>query len=65
MPWQARLSARAQRDLRKLGSSDQAAVHRALNALADDPGSVDLKKLSGRQGEWRVRVGSLRAIVSQ
>ena len=28
--------------------------------MADDPGTSDIRKLGGRRGEWRVRVGRWR-----
>jgi len=38
-------------------------MNAALERLATDPASVDLKKLAGRAG-WRLRVGQWRAIIS-
>jgi mRNA interferase RelE/StbE len=60
MPWHVRLTARAERDLRSLSASDQAAVRDAIQSLEVDPSSVDLHKLSGSRDEWRVRVGNWR-----
>jgi mRNA interferase RelE/StbE len=60
MPWQVRVTARAERDLRSLPTSDLAAVRDAIQSLEADPSSVDLRKLSGSRNEWRVRVGNWR-----
>ncbi|HEY3280888.1 MAG TPA: type II toxin-antitoxin system RelE/ParE family toxin [Armatimonadota bacterium] len=60
MPWTLRFARRAQKDIASLLPEDRAAVQRALARLADDPGSVDLRKLAGRSDEWRMRVGMWR-----
>jgi mRNA-degrading endonuclease RelE of RelBE toxin-antitoxin system len=38
-------------------------VRAALRRLRDEPGAGDLKKLAGRSGEWRLRVGRWRVIL--
>ena len=63
MPWEVVLSPRAVRDLADLARRDRDAVEAALRMLAVDPSKTDLRKLSGRQGEWRLRVGRWRAIL--
>jgi mRNA interferase RelE/StbE len=63
MPWRIRLSRRAERDLADLPSRDRDAIRRALDRLAVDLSAGDLKKLSGRVGEWRLRVGRWRLIL--
>jgi mRNA-degrading endonuclease RelE of RelBE toxin-antitoxin system len=60
MPWEVRLTRRAERDLLALPKSDQGAVRIAIQALEVDPTTVDLRKLSGARDEWRVRVGRWR-----
>ena len=62
MPWRQEMSRRARRDLLDLKDSDRAAVQVALDRLAADPSSADLKKLSGGAG-WRLRIGQWRALV--
>lgn len=62
MPWRQEMSRRARRDLLDLKDSDRAAVQVALDRLAADPSSADLKKLSGGAG-WRLRVGQWRVLV--
>ena len=60
MPWEVRLTAKAERDLRSLPPGDQSAARLAIDRLATDPSSVHLRKLAGKQSEWRVRVGRWR-----
>ena len=62
MPWRQEMSRRARRDLLGLNGSDRAAVQVALDRLAINPSSADLKKLSGGAG-WRLRVGQWRVLV--
>ena len=61
MPWRVEVSRRARRDLLALSEANRATVSAVLLKLADDPSSVDLKKLQGGRG-WRVRVGEWRII---
>ena len=63
MPWSLDITDPAQRDLTKLPSNDQQALIQAFDRMATNPQSVDLKKLSGREHVWRLRVGRWRAIL--
>ena len=63
MPWRLEVSGRARRDLANMSASDRAAMSAALERLADDPSSVDFKKLAGGAG-WRLRVGQWRAQIA-
>lgn len=63
MTWQVRTTRLLLKDLARLSKAERASVMEALKKLAEDPGSVDLRKLSGRHDEWRVRVGQLRVLV--
>ncbi len=42
---------------------DRQALMRVLLNLTEDPGAVDLRKLAGRENEWRLRVGKWRAVL--
>jgi mRNA interferase RelE/StbE len=64
MPWQIQVTARAERDLRSLPRSAEVAARHAIDNLAADPSSVDLRKLAGKRSEWRVRVGQWRILIS-
>lgn len=63
MPWELIVLPRAARDLATLPDRDRAVVGQALENLRDDPGQADLAKLSGRVGQWRLRVGRWRVIL--
>ena len=58
MPWELRVTRRAERDLTRLPDPDRTAVRQAIRRLRDDPGAVDIAKLGGN--EWRLRVGRWR-----
>ncbi|MBI2942266.1 MAG: type II toxin-antitoxin system RelE/ParE family toxin [Chloroflexi bacterium] len=60
MPWLLELSATARKAIADLPRDARREIGRALERLRQDPRSVDLKKLRGRQGEWRLRVGEYR-----
>ena len=63
MPRWLSLTGRAERDLAGLPERDRAAVKRALDQLVIDPTGADFKKLGGRSGEWRLRVGRWRVLL--
>ena len=63
MPWEVGLTRRAIRDLDDLSERDRSAVEEAIARLAAEPGTRDLRKLSGRSNEWRLRVGRWRVIL--
>lgn len=63
MPWQLSISPRATKDLAAMPPRDRTALSDALHRLLTDPSGVDLKKLAGQEGRWRVRVGRWRAIL--
>jgi mRNA-degrading endonuclease RelE of RelBE toxin-antitoxin system len=63
MPWRVEVSSHAQRDLQRLPRRDREAVIEALRRLGIDPGAADMKKLGGRRGEWRLRVGRWRVLL--
>jgi len=63
MPWKLIIAPRAERDLAALRARDREAIRQVLRRLANAPDTTDLKKLGGRCGEWRVRVGRWRLIL--
>jgi len=63
MPWQLIVAPRAEKDLADLPLRDRQAMGRALDSLTRDPAAVDLRKLEGRPGHWRLRVGRWRAVL--
>lgn len=60
MPRQIELAPSAEKDLARIPKQDREAIIRAIDRLADDPGTVDILKLRGKEAEWRLRVGHWR-----
>ena len=58
--WRVNVSGRAERDLKRLPARDQARVRAAIDALEAGPGTGDIRKLRGKDNEWRLRVGDWR-----
>lgn len=58
-PWRVVITERAERELKRLARKDQGRIRSAIDALAAGPGG-DLRKLKGREDEWRLRVGVWR-----
>jgi mRNA interferase RelE/StbE len=52
----------ALRQLRKLDPAGRRRVQAAIELLATDPRPAGATKLSGREGEWRVRTGDYRVV---
>ncbi|NPV80489.1 MAG: type II toxin-antitoxin system RelE/ParE family toxin [Firmicutes bacterium] len=52
----------AQKDFANLDRKTQRRIRAALDRLLTYPQAVDLKKLQGSPGEWRLRVGDWRVI---
>ena len=59
-PWRVIVTPRAERELKRLPPSEQVPIRRAVDALATDPRRGDVRKLQGRESEWRLRVGEWR-----
>jgi mRNA interferase RelE/StbE len=58
------ISRTAERQLKKLPSTDQARVVRAILPLADDPFPKGTRKLTGYDDVFRLRVGRYRVLYS-
>lgn len=54
------LSNAAERDLRRLDPEARRRIFEALDRLIGDPPQGDVRKLAGREDEWRLRVGNWR-----
>jgi mRNA interferase RelE/StbE len=54
------LSPGAERDLRRLDAVTRQRLIRALDLLVAEPPRGDVRKLQGREDEWRLRVGDWR-----
>ena len=53
---------RFEKDLRRLPVDDQRRVVKAIDALKNNPRPPGVKKLSGQENFWRIRVGDYRVI---
>lgn len=60
MPRRLVLTRLAEDDLSRMPQRDRAAVAGALDRLSEESGNVDIRKLEGRENEWRMRVGRWR-----
>lgn len=63
MPWRLIVSGRAERDLAGFPERMRESIRRALARLVVDPGRADLRKLEGRESEWRLWAGRWRVIL--
>ena len=61
MPQRVEWVSAAERDLRRLPDQLQDRIRRAVYAVAAD-GPGDVKRLQGREREWRLRVGDWRVL---
>ncbi|MBM3747428.1 MAG: type II toxin-antitoxin system RelE/ParE family toxin [Acidobacteria bacterium] len=57
--WRVVVTGRAEGELKRLTPKDQGRIRSAIDTLATGPGG-DLRKLRGREAEWRLRVGDWR-----
>ncbi len=63
MNWTIRWTRPAEKNLRRLDALTQRRVHDAVTRLAET-GEGDLRRLAGRDREWRLRVGDHRVLLS-
>ena len=62
MPYRVELAPAAQRDLRRLPREVQARLATPIQALAENPRPVGVRKLRGEEQTWRIRVGPYRVV---
>ncbi|MEW5932488.1 MAG: type II toxin-antitoxin system RelE/ParE family toxin [Bacillota bacterium] len=55
----------AEHDLECLPDEDRMRVLTALDALVCGRPGLDLRKLAGRRGQWRLRVGNWRVLLER
>jgi mRNA-degrading endonuclease RelE of RelBE toxin-antitoxin system len=65
VPFEIRLSPRAQRDLDALSPAARASIERGIARLAAGDPSVDVRKLAGSDTDRRLRVGRWRVLYIQ
>ncbi|MBA2662863.1 MAG: type II toxin-antitoxin system RelE/ParE family toxin [Bradymonadaceae bacterium] len=64
MSYTVELTKSAAREFKKLERAIQVRVAQAIDALKDEPRPEGVRKLSGAENLWRVRVGDYRIIYS-
>ncbi len=62
MPYRVELSPTAQRDLRRLPQEVRARLATPIQALAENPRPLGVRKLRGEERTWRIRVGPYRVV---
>ena len=62
MEWRIVISPRAEREIKRLTPPDLGRVRAALDALNAFPSIGDLRKLAGRENQWRLRAGNWRIL---
>lgn len=62
MTYSIEVAPRAARQLRKLDAQARRRVQAAIELLAENPRPAATKKLTGGEGEWRIRTGDHRVI---
>ncbi len=62
MPLRVELTSAAKRDLRRLSPQIQARLLEPILALTHNPRPVGVRKVSGEEKTWRIRVGQYRVI---
>ncbi|RMF18832.1 MAG: type II toxin-antitoxin system RelE/ParE family toxin [Candidatus Dadabacteria bacterium] len=60
--YQIRFEKRAQKALVKLPKAVQQRIGKAIDGLAETPRPKGVKKMSGYQDRWRIRVGDYRVV---
>jgi len=58
------LSRRAAKEFLRLDAVSMARIRSAIDELEEAPRPVGVRKLQGRQTEWRIRVGRFRVLYS-
>ena len=64
MSYRVELSRRAEKEVLKLDDAMFARVKSAIDGLSETPRPSGVRKLQGRENDWRIRVGQLRILFS-
>jgi len=62
MNWTLLVTKPAKKELARLPKHDQARIEQALDEMATDPFTGDIKRLTGQSPAWRRRVGNYRIL---
>ncbi len=64
MSYKIELTRRAEKEVLGLDEASFTRVKAAIDALAQNPRPAGVRKLQGRENEWRIRVGRFRVLYS-
>lgn len=62
MKYVIELSRRAEKEFLRLDTVSMARVRAAIDGLQNVPRPIGVRKLEGRQNDWRIRVGRFRVL---
>ena len=64
MSYIVKLSRRAEKEVLKLDSASYGRIKTAIDGLCANPRPAGVRKLQGRDNDWRIRVGRFRVLYS-
>ena len=62
MSYEIELTRRAEKEILKLDTAIFEQIRAAIDGLGENPRPPGVRKLRGRESEWRIRVGRLRIL---
>ena len=62
MSYEIKLTRRAEKEILKLDTAIFERIKAAIDGLGENPRPLGVRKLRGRENEWRIRVGRLRVL---
>ena len=62
MSYEIELTRRAEKEILKLDAAMFEQIRAVIDSLGDNPRPVGVRKLRGRESEWRIRVGRFRVL---
>lgn len=60
MTWELRWAPRAVKDARRLDQQTRERIVAAIEKMAEEPATADIRRLAGYEHRWRLRVGDWR-----
>ena len=62
MSYEIELTRRAEKEILKLDAAMFEQIRAAIDGLCENPRPLGVRKLRGRENEWRIRVGRFRIL---
>ena len=62
MSYEIELTRRAEKEILKLDAAMFEQIRAVIDGLGDNPRPLGVRKLRGRESEWRIRVGRFRVL---